>query len=148
LEKGRRQQPLEEHQVAEAVERQSVRLSQSVLAQRLSSLADGNAVRDFVAARRGVIDPRLLVGGLRGAVGYMPVIQQLPEGMSMTANAVVSADRRYVRITPTPFFSDIREVVRFNFVSGGQQTDSGGTGGFGGGAGGFGGGGFGGGGGF
>ena len=62
----------------------------------------------------------------------------------MMGTAVISGDRRYVRITSFPFFSDILAVDTFNFVSG--QTN-GGAGGGGAGGGGAGGGGFGGGGG-
>ena len=36
----------------------------------------------------------------------------------MQANAVISADRRYVRITTIPFFSAIRGVVQYNLQTG------------------------------
>ena len=36
----------------------------------------------------------------------------------MQANAVVSADRRYVRITCIPFFSNIKGVVQYNIQTG------------------------------
>ncbi len=52
----------------------------------------------------------------------MPVITTLPEGANMSAQAVVSADRRYVRITATPLFSTIPEVSTFNFATGGGST--------------------------
>ncbi|MHC4176292.1 MAG: hypothetical protein ACYSWU_02230, partial [Planctomycetota bacterium] len=81
---------------------------------------------------------------LVGAVGYQPVIQTLPKGANMMATAVISADRRYVRISPQPTFSGISEVNTFNFASGQSQTGLPGTGGGGFGAGGFGGGGLGG----
>ena len=85
----------------------------------------------------------------RGAVGFRPQVTQLPEGASMTALAVISADRRYVRVSPTPFFSQIADVTTFNFVEGeeGAGTGGGAAGGGGGLGGGLGGGGFGGGGG-
>lgn len=83
----------------------------------------------------------------RGAVGYRPNIQVIPAGTFMTTTAVLSGDRRYVRVTPSPFFMDIVAVDTFNFVTG--DTGAGGGGGLGGGAGGGGGlGGFGGGGAF
>ncbi len=82
-----------------------------------------------------------------GAVGYQPNIQNISEGGSMSTTAVISGDRRYVRITPFPFFSQIIQVDTFNFVNGTGTTQPGGLGGgVGGAAGGFGGGGFGGGG--
>ena len=61
--------------------------------------------------------PPLLRGG-RGAVGFQPVITNLPEGAQFFSTAVISADRRYVRISPFPFFSQIGQVDTFNF---GQQ---------------------------
>jgi hypothetical protein len=78
-----------------------------------------------------------------GLAGYMPNISQIPEGAFMTVSAVISGDRRYVRMTPAPNFSNIIEVQTFNFITGEGGTDGGG-GGLGGG-GGFGGGGAGGG---
>ena len=52
----------------------------------------------------------------------MPVITTLPEGINMSASAVVSADRRYVRITATPLFSSVPSVSTFNFATGGSST--------------------------
>ncbi len=63
----------------------------------------------------------------------------------MTPAAVISGDRRYVRVNPAPFFSDVTRVDTFNIASG---EGTGGTGGIGGGVGGGAGGGFGGGGAF
>ncbi len=79
----------------------------------------------------------------RGAVGYRPQISTINEGASMFTTGVVSADRRYVRISPFPQFTQIIEVFTYNFVSGttagGAGTTGGnGAGGIGGGAGGFG----------
>ena len=48
----------------------------------------------------------------------------------MSGIAIISADRRYVRITPIPFFSQIGDVTTFNFVTG--DTGNGGGGGAGG----------------
>jgi hypothetical protein len=60
----------------------------------------------------------------------------LPEGAFLGALAIISADRRYVRITPLPFFSQIGDVTTFNFVTGEEGQGTGGTGGIGGGVGG------------
>ncbi|HUY89509.1 MAG TPA: hypothetical protein VMV10_23810, partial [Pirellulales bacterium] len=70
---------------------------------------------------------------IKGAVGYQPVITSLPKGAMMSTSAVISADRRYVRVSPFPFFSGVTEVNTFNYVSGvsGQSGGAGG-GGFGG----------------
>ena len=60
----------------------------------------------------------------QGAVGYQPVIITLPEGANMAATAVISADRRYVRITCVPVFSDIAKVTTFNMSAGASSTQS------------------------
>jgi hypothetical protein len=36
----------------------------------------------------------------------------------MTVTAIISADRRYVRITPIPLFSQIGKVTTFNLGTG------------------------------
>jgi len=54
----------------------------------------------------------------RQPVGFMPVITWLPEGTSLTASAVVSPDRRYVRMSLNPFFSRIGNVDTFNYNTG------------------------------
>ncbi|MDB5340399.1 MAG: hypothetical protein JWN70_6018 [Planctomycetaceae bacterium] len=61
------------------------------------------------------------LGGLRAAV--QPVIQVIPEGVQATATAVVSADRRYVRLNLNPVFSAITDVFTFTFA--GQGAGSG-----------------------
>jgi hypothetical protein len=77
----------------------------------------------------------------RGAVGFRPELTVLPEGANLSTLAIISADRRYVRITPVPFFSQIGDVTTFNFVTGEEGGGQGGGGGGGLGGGGFGGGG-------
>ncbi len=49
------------------------------------------------------------------AAAQQPVIVVLSEGTMMTVQAVVSDDRRYVRLTLVPFFSQIGEVNTFTF---------------------------------
>jgi hypothetical protein len=124
-----------------------------------SSGFDPLAWQAFLASqfgRRGQGNRGAMFG--RGAVGYSPIITTIPSGTNLFAGpAVISGDRRYVRATVSPMFSDIVAVDTFNFASGsGTNTGAGGGaggglggGGLGGGAGGgFGGGGFGGGGAF
>jgi hypothetical protein len=65
-------------------------------------------------------------------IGYQPQIQTFLDGTSLFVQAVVSADRRYVRLSVTPLFQNITDVFTFSFLSGG----GGGAGGAGGGAGG------------
>ena len=49
------------------------------------------------------------------AAAQQPVIVVLSEGTLMTIQAVVSEDRRYVRLTVVPFFSQIGDVEEFTF---------------------------------
>lgn len=50
------------------------------------------------------------------AVGQQPVIMILPEGTNLTVQAVVSSDRRFVRLTVVPYFSTIEKVDTFKFT--------------------------------
>ncbi len=82
------------------------------------------------------------------STGFQPVIQFIPDGVQLSVSAVISADRRFVRLTVTPFFTNITDVFTFSFVSGaggnvagGQGQNQGGQGQGGGQGGGFGGGG-------
>lgn len=133
---GRRKEALEDQQVVNAVKQQEA-VRRDVLAQQLAA-GGGTGTGGGQGAR---VPNRLPNGGglpRGGAVGYQPVITVLPEGANLSALAVISADRRYVRITAIPFFSGISEVNTFNFSSGAGGMTSGGTGGqgFGGGGGG------------
>ena len=65
---------------------------------------------------------RLAAARARGGAGYRPVITTLPEGAHMGAHAVVSPDRRYARLTLSPFFSHIPEVTTYNFYTGRTRT--------------------------
>jgi general secretion pathway protein D len=49
------------------------------------------------------------------AAAQQPVIVVLNEGTLMSIQAVVSEDRRYVRLTVVPFFSEIGDVDTFTF---------------------------------
>jgi hypothetical protein len=103
----------------------------------LNSASTGNPLQQGVGGR-GFFP--------QGAVGYRPEITTIPEGASMLALAIISADRRYVRISPAPQFIQIGDVTTFNFVTGEEGGGGGGGGGGIGGGGGLGGGGLGGGG--
>jgi general secretion pathway protein D len=50
------------------------------------------------------------------AAAQQPVIVVLSEGTFMTVQAVVSQDRRFVRLTVVPFFSKIGAVNTFTFT--------------------------------
>ena len=58
------------------------------------------------------------------AAAHQPVIVVLNEGTSLSVQAVVSANRRFVRLTLVPFFSKIGDVQEFTF-SGKTTTKSG-----------------------
>jgi general secretion pathway protein D len=60
------------------------------------------------------------------AAAQQPVIVVLNEGTSLSVQAVVSADRRFVRLTLVPFFSQIGDVDEFTF-NGRVTTNSGTT---------------------
>lgn len=58
------------------------------------------------------------------AAAQQPVIVVLSEGTMMTVQAVVSDDRRYVRLTLVPFFSQIGEVREFTFEGSESRSSS------------------------
>lgn len=58
------------------------------------------------------------------AAAQQPVIVVLSEGTLMSIQAVVSDDRRYVRLTVVPFFSEIGDVQEFTFEGSTTTTTS------------------------
>ncbi|MFM8414642.1 MAG: hypothetical protein ACKOCX_07950, partial [Planctomycetota bacterium] len=140
--RGRRVEPLVDAQVAQDAASQAA-IGRAVLAQQLASIDDPAAAASL-SESRSAGDAGGPAAGLpaftgRGAAGYQPIVSTLPEGTNMSARAVVSADRRYVRVTAQPLFSGVGQVKQFNFSGGGAQG-TGGMGGMGGGMGGMGGG--------
>jgi hypothetical protein len=124
LNHGRRAEPIEAAQLASAVKRQQA-ISRSILAQQLTSGSDPGVapVRPFGPfSGRGAF-----LGG--GAVGFQPIVITLPTGTSLSALAVVSHDRRYVKIAVQPLFSDIGNVQTFTFAGQAQPVPAGGAGG-------------------
>jgi hypothetical protein len=129
---GHRKEPMAAADLATVRQRQ-LTLGRSILAQAAAdssgSSSSGSAPGAYnpYAAMQALLSAGAMNNGFpfRGAVGYRPVIQTIPEGANMFVTGVVSADRRYVRVAPMPFFSQIGEVFTFNFVSG---TTGGGTG--------------------
>ncbi len=59
------------------------------------------------------------------AAAHQPVVVVLSEGTSLSVQAVVSPDRRFVRLTLVPFFSTIGDVDTFTFT--GRVTSDSGT---------------------
>ena len=123
LEEGRRLQALQEQELQVAIQRQDA-VSRAVLAQQLSDFSDPIAAVGM--SPRDRLRRRLALGG-GGAVGFQPIIITLPEGTQLQATGVVSADRRYVRITASPSFTGIQGVTTFTFA--GQANAQGGGGG-------------------
>ena len=58
------------------------------------------------------------------AAAHQPVITVLTEGTSLSVQAVVSQDRRFIRLTLVPFFSRIGDVDTFTF-EGDSSSDTG-----------------------
>ncbi len=140
LDQSRREKPLEVEKLEVAVKRQDA-ISQAVLAQQLAGLSDPRIVPPVGRDRRGTnLRDRLALAGVRGAVGFQPIIQTLPEGTQLQVTGVVSPDRRYVRIQASPSFTGIGNVETFTFAGaptgGGGGLGGGGGGGLGGGGGG------------
>jgi hypothetical protein len=135
---GRRKTPLADQQVRNAAVTQvAISKQQQVLSQQIQMLNDPQAQQQLAQAQKmaaAMAVAEANYGGqqggapfpwpfpTRGAVGYMPVIVVLPEGANMSATAVVSADRRYVRITCVPYFSAIAKVTTFSMDSGATST--------------------------
>ena len=129
LPSGRRRQRLDEAQVAQDIVVQQ-ELSKTILAQQLSAMSNNAAVDSLSNTRPrnttpGTVQRPFTTGS---AVGYQPIITTLPEGTNLEATAVISANRKYVRITSTPLFSGIGQVTTFNYSSGGGGGATGGGG--------------------
>ena len=145
---GRRSENIVAGQLAR-INEERMRTGQRVLAQQITDGSEGSRTADYFSES----NPQFAQAGqnpffgqnrspFSRGVGYRPDVTVLPSGAMGAAQAVISGDRRYVRITPITQFSQINDVQTFNFITG--DTADGGGGGLGGG--GFGGGGFGGGG--
>ncbi|MCA9103538.1 MAG: hypothetical protein KDA63_20435, partial [Planctomycetales bacterium] len=57
------------------------------------------------------------------AAAQQPVIVVLSEGTHLSVQAVVSSDRRFVRLTVVPFFSQIGDVTTFQFTGSSTTTE-------------------------
>lgn len=56
--------------------------------------------------------------GRGGAIGFQPVITQIPDGIGLSGMAIVSGDRRYVKLSLAPFFQTVIGVDSFSIPSG------------------------------
>jgi len=82
-----------------------------------TALVNDTSQRPFVT---GIIP---VVGDF--AAAQMPVVIVLNEGTQLSVNAVATDDRRFVRLTLVPFFSQIGDVEEFTFE--GTETTTTGT---------------------
>jgi hypothetical protein len=85
-------------------------------------------VADSIAAKRArgpLIDERPRQRSNQPAPGYQPLITVLSEGVQMTAMAVVTGDRRYVRMTIQPQFTSITDIATFSFFTSGSNSNAG-----------------------
>ena len=57
------------------------------------------------------------------AVAHQPIITLLPDGTNLNVQAVVSADRQYVKLRLVPYFTQVTEVTTFTF-NGSQQIEA------------------------
>ncbi len=57
-------------------------------------------------------------GVRNGAIGFQPVIRQIPDGIGLSGMAIVSGDRRYVKMSLAPLFQTIIGVDSFSIPSG------------------------------
>jgi hypothetical protein len=77
----------------------------------------------------------------RAQIAYTPIVSSILNGAALTAQPIVSADRRYVRLTLTPYFNTVNGFTTYSAPIGAVGGGfGGGFGGFGGGFAGFGGG--------
>jgi hypothetical protein len=123
IEDGRRKEAVADHQLANAAAEQAW-INQGVLAQQLGALAgsaSNGANANLNASRQGLFAG---IPFIQQSVGYMPIIQTLPNGAGMSVSGVVSADRRYVRVSPIPFFTGVSSVTTFNIASGASSTSA------------------------
>ncbi len=137
LENGRRTESLEQNQLANDMTTQ-LAANRAVLAQQIASISSDRAIRaqqvssrsqaPFVVTQTPPSDPSSGPSDpshrINRPVGFRPEIIVLPIGATMSVNAVISADRRYVRTTALPFFSNIKAVTQFNLTTGVTDRDS------------------------
>ena len=92
------------------------------LNRQISIPTNSRAVRELIVARRRAVLAGVFLGQRRGPVGYRPIISFFPQGDMMTTGAIVSPDRRYVRIGVSAANTGIGAVHTFNFSTGESRT--------------------------
>ncbi len=121
LDGGRRQKPrtVETTQIEARLPEIAARAQQG-LRQGLSPQAQAARDRFLESRMRTTLaeQQRRPGGALTGAVGFQPIIQFVPDGAQLRTGAIVSPDRRYVRIGVNPTFTNLTDVFTFSFING------------------------------
>lgn len=103
---------LNAHQRQFLIQRQRLmtqNLQQQWMLQQLWMQQNALANLPFGIMPRGFNPPR---------IAYAPIVQWFPQGVQFNANAVISPDRRHVRMNLNPFFSSIGPVYNYNMRNG------------------------------
>ena len=79
-------------------------------------MRDARAWFAAVALLGGLVAPGRAMG--QGAIGVSPTVGTIPDGVSMGVTPVVSADRRYVRLSLGVGFSTVQGFQNINFPVG------------------------------
>lgn len=93
------------------LERPAVEMTVAAQINAAPAQLGGGTSRQFVTGAN-------VVAGPGGAIGFQPVITNIREGIGFSAIAVVTGDRRYVRLSIAPVFSQIIGVNTFSIPSG------------------------------
>ena len=90
--------------------------------EKLRNMSDGQLDASIASYQAQLLYRQKLLQQQRwrnnAAVGFRPIVTWLPTGTNFTAGAIVSPDRRYVRMSLSPFFSSIPRVDTFNYRTG------------------------------
>lgn len=113
LSEGRRKQPRNLGALERQRQRHLVPTAAALQPRRGNAPGRNRQVRQVVAE---FVEGRMQPVARAGVFGVSPVIQVIPDGASLRAQAVVSPDRRYVRMALQPTFSTVTDVFTFSFL--------------------------------
>lgn len=98
--------------------RRQALLERSVVEMPVAAQHNAAPAQLGVQTSRQFVTGANVVSGGGGAIGFQPVITNVREGIGLSAMAVVTGDRRYVRLSVAPIFSQIIGVDKFTIPSG------------------------------
>ena len=108
--------PVEDPQLAQAYTQKLAAMNMAQLDATIASYQQQLLYRQrLLAQQQQLLQNRR---GRSGSAGFRPIVTWLPTGTNLTASAIVSPDRRYVRMSLAPFFSSIPRVDTFNYRTG------------------------------